>query len=312
MLPSDSVRLAPLGALRRLTDWVAKMSHYWYFLRMTLDEIRAQWRAGPKNDRAWRKSPDQAGNERGQCQGEFFECDDFPYQAYLKPGKIKRAALDWPAPAYEKISADLAYDLACPVPVVQIWEREEGKIGDYACYSSLSLKEFPKKYSWGVCKQALAEAAAEKKGADDNLVAPIIKAALARTSGMLVLDTWLGQCDRGDHPGNVALSYDPEGRTRAQFSYFDFAQTMNYNGNWKDYKWKAVVVTQQPPLVMSNLDKGLIKTTYDRLMAMSADSVREIANRLVCKYFDENAASYVSECLLGRRQLLQPVIAPYL
>src|SRR5262245_42644740 len=73
----------------------------------------------------------------GECRGEFVESDGFEYQAYLKPGKIKRPSMDWPAPAYEKISADLAYDLSCPVPAVQVWERELGSTGEYACYASL-------------------------------------------------------------------------------------------------------------------------------------------------------------------------------
>src|ERR1700738_1039752 len=122
---------------------------------MTLTEIRARWRQAPRTDRDWTTAAVQTGNEKGQCQGEFVTSDGIPYPAYLKPGKIKQKALSWPAPAYEKISADLAYDLGCPVPVVQIWEREEGKTGDYACYSSLSLREYPRKYYWGTCKQAL-------------------------------------------------------------------------------------------------------------------------------------------------------------
>jgi hypothetical protein len=72
--------------------------------------------------------------------------DGFPYPAYLKPGRIKQKTWAWPMPAYEKIAADLAYEFECPVPVAHIWERDDSARGEYACYSCLSLKEFPKKY----------------------------------------------------------------------------------------------------------------------------------------------------------------------
>jgi hypothetical protein len=278
---------------------------------MALNAIRKQWRDNPKTDRVWKMSADQTGNEKGQCNGEFCISDGFPYEAYLKPGKINKEFPEWPYPAYEKIAADLAYDLDCPVPVTQIWERNEGETNGYTRYSSLSLKEFPKKYNWGACQQALANAAVAKGGSDD-LVAPIIMASLARTSGMLVLDTWLGQRDRGDHPNNVALSYDPENRARAQFTYFDFAQTLNYANGWTDEKWKNVTLTMQPALVMKSLDKGIIKVTYEKVMDKPEDSIREIAIRLAGNYFTEEIADHVAGCLVERRGLLNSVISPYM
>jgi hypothetical protein len=273
-----------------------------------LIEIRAQWRQTPHTDRDWQTAPDQTGNEKGQCQGEFVISDGFPYPAYLKPGKIKQKALSWPAPAYEKISADLAYDLDCPVPVVQIWEREEGKTGDYACYTSLSLKEFPRKYSWGVCRQSLNEAAAATGKPD--IVTPLAMAALVRTAGMLVLDTLLGQRDRGDHDNNLALSYDPADPSRVQFTYFDFAQTLNYGDQWSGDNWKKITITQQPHLIMNNIDKNVIRTTYEKLMDLAEDSLTDMVQRLSCEYFKE--ADHIAMCLVERRKLLKPVIEPYM
>jgi hypothetical protein len=278
---------------------------------MTLTEIRAQWRKEPcSTGLDWKTSPDQTGNERGQCQGEFVISDGFPYPAYLKPGKINQNALPWPAPAYEKISADFAYDLNCPVPVAQIWQREEGNTNGYACYSSLSLKEYPKKYPWNVCQQALADATAAAAAGKPDIVTPLAMAALLHTSGMLVLDTWLGQRDRGDHANNLALSYDPAEPSRSQFTYFDFAQTLNYDGQWADDKWQAVTVTQQPQLIMKNIQKNVVKLTYEKLMDMTEDHIGNTITRLACDYFKE--ANRIAECLIGRRNLLKPIIEPYM
>lgn len=277
---------------------------------MPLADVRAQWRRNPHTDREWNTAADQTGNEKGQCQGEFVTSDGFRYPAYLKPGKINLKTLSWPAPAYEKISADLAYDLDCPVPIVQVLTREEDKRGEYACYSSLSLKEFPNKFSWGVCKQALNEAAASAATGKADIVTPLAMAALVRTAGMLVLDTLLGQRDRGDHDNNLALSYDPTDPGRAQFTYFDFAQTLNYEGQWADNKWKNIAITQQPQLIMKNINKNVVKTTYERLMDMPEDSITGMVGRLSCEYFTE--ADHIAMCLIERRKLLRPVIAAYI
>jgi hypothetical protein len=276
---------------------------------MALIDIRAEWRRDPRTVREWKESPDQDGNAKGQCQGEFVISDGFPYPAYLKPGKIKAKALSWPAPAYEKIAADLAFDLGCPVPIVQVWEREEGKTGDYACYSSVSLKEFPDKFCWRLCQQVLNEAAAVRSSKPD-IVTPLAMAALLPTSGMLVLDTLLGQRDRGDHPDNLALSYDPADRSRAQFTYFDFAQTLNYEGQWADDKWKNVSVTRQPQLIMDNIKKNAVKITYEKLMDMNDDHIGQMVTRLACDHFKE--ADHIAGCLIGRRRLLKTAIEPYM
>jgi hypothetical protein len=87
---------------------------------------------------------------------------------------------------------------------------------------------------------------------------------------------------------------------------------MNYNGNWNNEQWKAVTVTQQPQLIMTNIDRKLVNTTYDRLMEMSEDSINTIVHRLICKRFDDASATHISECLLGRRQLLHGALATYL
>jgi hypothetical protein len=277
---------------------------------MALADVRATWRRDLHTDREWKAAPDQTGNEKGQCQGEFVLSDGFPYLAYLKPGKIKQKALSWPAPAYEKISADFAYDLDCPVPVVQIWVRKEGETDDYARYSSLSLKEFPAKYGWVLCQQALADAAAMPGKPD--IVTPLAMAALLPTSGMLVLDTWLGQRDRGDHPQNLALSYDPSDPSRAQFTYFDFAQTLNYGDQWTGENWKNIAATQQPQLIMKNIQKKAVKAAYEKLMNLPEDHIGKTVGRTACEYFKEADADHIANCLIERRKLLKAAIEQYM
>lgn len=273
---------------------------------MTIDEARKQWRATPCTTLSWEPAPDQTGNAPGECKGEFFRSPTFPYLAYLKPGKIEKPLWQWPLPAYEKIAADLAYDLGCPVPAVQVWDRGDSMIDGYACYCCLSLKEFPQQFAWGLCNPAMTAADSTP------IVGELIRAALARASGMLVLDTWIGQGDRGDHPQNIQLSYDPSAPTRAQFTYLDFGRTFDWNGGWSGDGWRQVQITAQPTLLMKALDKRLVSAALANVMGMREETISEICTRLAGRYFTQQQSEAIASGLIDRRDLLKPVLSGYL
>lgn len=274
---------------------------------MALDDVRREWRDQPYTARPWTRVADQSANDVGECKGEFVETAGFPYQAYRKPGKIEKAEWNYPLPAYEKIAADLAYDAQCPVPAAQIWEKGDDVIVDgYACYCGLSLREYPQRFPWSICMAAMDPAKA------DPVVREILRAALARASGMLVFDTWLAQGDRGDHGANVQLAYDPAAPGRAQLMYLDFGRTMNWDGRWAGDGWEQIQICGQPALVMSTLDRGIVATTLQRIMAMDAAKIAETCNRLVGNRFPAQQAAETATALDSRRALLNNVLAPYL
>jgi hypothetical protein len=272
---------------------------------MTIDEVRSQWRGEPRTALAWEPTADQSGNDSGECKGEFFKAANFPYLAYLKPGKIGRPAWAWPLPAYEKIAADLAFDLRCPVPAAQVWERDDAARGEYPRYCYLSLKEFPQRYAWSLCQTALA-------ASPNPMIQTIVHAALAKSCGMLVLDTWIGQSDRGDHGTNVQLGYDPAEPARAQLTYLDFGRTFNWNGRWADDGWKDMQLAMQPSLVMNSMDKKIVTATYDTLMNLEAEEIRAVCTRLAGVRFPEAEAETVGNALVARRDLLRPILDPYM
>jgi hypothetical protein len=286
---------------------------------MTSEAVRKEWRASPRTCLDWTPLEDQAGNDAGECKGEFCTAAGFPHQAYVKPGKIGKLTWGWPLPAFEKIAADFAYDLQCPVPMAQVWETDQEPAEDpkasgaapksvpdeYPFYRCVSLREFPQRFAWNLVQSACQAVAAEP-------IKAITSAALARASGMLVLDTWIGQSDRGDHPTNVQLGYDPDQPGRTQLLYLDFGRTLNWNGQWDDEGWKKVGLAAQPALIMKTLDKKLVTETYDKLLSIAPDDIREVCFRLAGAYFPERQAAAIAEALIGRRDLLRPLLAPHM
>src|SRR5438309_1668238 len=115
----------------------------------SVEQLRAEWRRTARSTLDWRKSP--AGNEHplGECRGEWsrakLDGETVYTHAYLKPGKIGRQTwagarfgvrggplVEWPLAAYEKVAADLAYEVICPVPVVQVIERDRPEYCSFA------------------------------------------------------------------------------------------------------------------------------------------------------------------------------------
>jgi hypothetical protein len=272
---------------------------------MPLADIRDEWRATPCTAHDWTKSADQKGCVQGECRGELCESAGFLFEAYMKPGAIGALAWTYPAPAYEKIAADIAHDLGCPVPACQIWNRPAPVPANYAHYCSMSLREFPNYYSWGMCIASVNAANADP--VTKQLVGPI----LAQASGMLVLDTWLGQGDRGNHPANVQLGYDSAEPQRSQLVFLDFSRTMNWNGQWTGNNWHNVVLVHEPAALMNCISKARVKETYDKIMAMSEDQITEIVQRLAGPNFPDAVAAHTAEALIGRRPLLAGPISAY-
>ncbi len=271
-----------------------------------IDSVRTDWRNNPRTQLAWQRSADQTGNAQGECRGEFVEAGGLAYKGYLKPGNTGNALWAWPLAAYEKIAADLAFDLNCPVQQAQTWERANAPAGYVVC-ACVSLKEFPQYWAWSVVSATMAQPTVQNEP-----VRQILGSVLARASGMLVLDTWLGQSDRADHPNNVMFGYDPYAAARSKLVYLDFGRILNWNGGWSNDGWRNIQVTAQPALVIQSLDQHLARQTLDRVMAMEEGQIAEICERLICPHFTQPQAELIRVGLIGRRGLLRTTLGPLL
>ena len=272
----------------------------------SIEDVRAEWRNKPRTELKWRTSSDQSGNDVGECKGEWVVADEFPYAAYLKPGQIGRPEWGTPLACYEKIASDLAFDLRCPVPAVQLWNREAPPKG-YAKDACVSLKELPRHYSWSLARTLVS---AKPQSEEEEVQSALVKRVFAECSGMLVLDTWLGQEDRGNHPNNVKLGHDPQAPASTKLVYLDFARTMNWNNAWSNEGWKDVKLCVQPSLVMESLDKNVVEAALAKAEAMSKGDLEAICLRLVGPGFTDKQAKQVVEALIGRQSLIRQVIAP--
>src|SRR5262249_2716199 len=266
--------------------------------RQSVEDVAKARRAEPRTAVAWKTEPNPNPTVHGECKGEWVVADGFDHAAYLKPGKIGRDDWGYPVAAHEKIAADLAYDLACPVPAVQVWERTAPPEG-YCHYACVSLREFPKRFGWGYVAAAHASASDAMK--------VMSRAVLAAASCSVVLDTWLGQADRGDHPENVQLGYDPNGGL-PKLVFLDFARTLNCDGRWAGEGWKSVNLCQEPALVTQYLDKDLVRRTLDAAESVSDEKLRDVCGRLVGPHFKTEYSDRIVTALIWRRSMLRSAL----
>jgi hypothetical protein len=300
----------------------------------TLEEIRADWRRHPRNTIVWEKVAHPLYDSQGECKGEWVAADGFGYQVFLKPGKTGKEfqttlrpshpetkPLSWPVAAYEKIAADLAYDLGLPVPAARVWERPDAPDG-YCHYAVLSLGEFPHHYPTGLLREVgrpsvwatprAAGGTAEEQTPHESgrisgpaMAAISFREACAAGSPMLAFDTWLGQQDRGDHPHNVLYGYDPEAPSRGRLVFLDFGRSMNWSGAWEGGGWSQVQISKPPSLILNSLDRGLLLAAIQKMEDYPKQEIHDSCERLVGPYFTDDQAKVLVEGLVARKAKLR-------
>ena len=91
---------------------VAVMCHSRGMPSPLLKTIGAEWRATALDSAPWIATPGERPG--GEAQGFWVTRDSL--RGYLKPSKADANVIAHPRAAHEKIAADLAFDLALPVP----------------------------------------------------------------------------------------------------------------------------------------------------------------------------------------------------
>lgn len=183
-----------------------------------LAEIRRQWRRDVFSSHAWRKDT-TAPLAPGEAGGFRVQCDGVPYGAYLKPTHI--CDLNAPRSANEKIVADLGTDLAFSIPPALLYRRTDAPPGEESrCCVSLIL--YAEQHNWGLIKNLASM---------EPVVRDIIAASLARYSGTVALDVWIGQTDR-NNDRNVIFGVNPRNRSESGFVFLDHAYALNNGNRW--------------------------------------------------------------------------------
>ena len=259
-----------------------------------LSDIRRQWRQEVCSEHPWQ--PDTtAVLAPGEAGGYRVLCDGFPFGAYLKPTKV--CDPNTPKSANEKIVADLATDLDFDVPPVLLYRRNGCPPGEET-HCCVSLIIYPEQHEWGLIWNLAGM---------EPAVSVIVGTSLARYSGNVAMDLWIGQTDRNNHR-NAIFGINPQNRAEGGFVFLDHSLTLNYGNRWAGNGWETVEMTPLPPAFRDNLDKNVVLAACERIAAVADDAVEVVVNRIPDSFMNVGHRNIVVTGLNGRKTRLHEFV----
>ena len=257
-----------------------------------LQRLASEWRRQVESQSQWISDPTRPAAP-GEAGGIFVRTPGLSYLGYLKPTKI--GGPNEPRAANEKIVADLAVDLDVPVPPVLLVRRdpcpstEESR----ACVSLVMHAEV---YEW------------QHVSALSGVAGALTKVALARCSGIVAFDTFVGNTDR-NNGRNALFGIDPEEPADATFVFIDHAFSLNINDRWSGNRWTDVPLAAMPDHLRNAIDKRILRDSLDRIEALADDKIEAIVRRVPDDYMTPAHREVVETGLKARRSLVRPVVA---
>jgi hypothetical protein len=157
---------------------------------------------------------------------------------------------------------------------------------------------YPEQWEWG--KVAILQT-------DGGVAWDIVKAVLAKSSGVVALDAYIGNTDRDNHR-NAIFGMDKRHPAEDTFMFLDHANSLNYGNRWKNIGWDTV---EFPPIYapMSNaLDLSLVAVMIARIEALPDNELERIVLRIPDDFMNAEHRQVVLAGLLGRRALVRDTL----
>ena len=266
---------------------------------ITTEEIALDWRTRAVSELVWKKCGNQAGIIQGEAGGYYVTADGFPRRGYLKPANPHPNASITARAAREKIAADLACDLALPVPPVQLTYRDDAPDG---CETSVavSLVMYPTQHAWETIRNIPLE---------DSPQGLALAQAISHCSPMLAFDTWVAQTDHNDHPHNIVWGYDPCHLHDSKIIFLDFAFSMGFSGEWKNEGWRNISIAGFPRRMMEHLDKRGLRDTIHKISCIDDTQIESIIMRIPQSHLDNHQKEIIYQGLTARKALLNQVFS---
>lgn len=257
--------------------------------------IGEEWAERVFTDLDWQPVPGRLINP-GEAGGFIVEAEGFDFRGYLKPTKI--SSENHPRSASEKIAADLARHIDLSVPPALLYRRADCDTQEESC-ACISLVIYPEQWEW----QYLQGLQSSHQIATD-----IVDSTLARNSGIIAFDTYTHNTDRNN--GRNAIYGRAPGRlARGTFVFIDFANSMNHNGRWGGGAWRNVRIPGMFQPMERTADWDMICDVIGRIEGLDDKIIEDIVDRIPDDYMSQGHREIVREGLLGRRQLIRPVLA---
>jgi len=256
--------------------------------------LREQWRREVCSNHPWKRDG-TATLAPGEAGGFRVCCDGVPFGAYLKPTRRDSATA---RAANEKIVADLAADLGFDVPSVLLYRRPECP-PEEETHCCVSLIQYPEQYEWRPIWNLAAM---------DQFIKSIVTALLARYSGNVALDLWIGQTDRNNER-NAIFGIDPQNKADGQFMFLDHSYSLNKENRWRaNDSWRTIEMVPLPAAFRESLVKNTVVEACDRIAAFTDDAVVAIVNRIPEEFMSQAERQTVITALTGRKGQLREFI----
>ena len=259
-----------------------------------LATVGVEWRSKALDTAPWKATTEERPG--GEAQGFFVARDGL--RGYLKPSKADAADIAAvPRAAHEKIAADLAFDLGLPIPPAIL---VDGKAcGGLVQAAVVSLVLYPEIHKWDQAAATPASLAMARH---------ILRSTRAAWSGIVALDTWLGNTDR-NNATNLLIGIDPNTEPPlAEAVFCDYAYSMLYS-KWTKGGCQGVALPGILPVLMDLLDRDAALVTAEKIKSFSVEIIAGIVNRIPETHLQSKDREVVIECLAERGKTVPDVIA---
>jgi hypothetical protein len=255
--------------------------------------IRDRWRKEVVSTEDWVQHIDQArAIQPGEAGGFLVRSTQSGLLGYLKPLNHNAQV---PRAAYEKIAADLAYEVHVSVPPAALHRRANPPAGQ--------PKEVAISLVWGRSSVwgDLFNLSDPGGGlpASPPALRELVRTVLARGSGVLAFDTWLRNGDR-NNARNAILAYDL-GDNPGKLLYLDFSNTMDHDRQWTNGNHSAFGRVDIPPFFAACLDRKIVREAAERIAGLSDDLVAGIVQRMPDDFLATDTRERLSGWLVWRK-----------
>lgn len=262
----------------------------WDSLPEPLCDLCRKWREKLWSSEEWTVHPEQP--DPGEAGGVRVYSDSAPFGAYLKPTKNKRD--ETPRAANEKICADLANDIPLPVPPALLYFRRDVVTDPAHTVLSLWLAD----EIWRVKDlRALSDPPWDLAGP-----------ALARGSGIIAFDAWVGNVDRNNERNTIFFERDDG---NVQVAFIDFSYSLDKDRRWIDDSDGNADVDfpNLLPELRDHASEDRLLSAIEAIEDLSEEDIRDAVSRIPDRFLDQSRRETVVQTLLERAENLRSSLA---
>ena len=254
-----------------------------------IEALARRWRDTVLTDDEWQLKTDI--KDPGTAAKPIWVCTK-SIVGVAKPGHSDVPTTEHPFAAYEKIAADLAYDLKLPIPPVVLWDRGDVPDGQQQ-YAAISAVPFPNTRQWGEVR-------------DDPHFGPLIRNRMSRAaSAMCVFDTWVQNQDHNNHTGNLLVSFDFDTSPHLRLAYIDYAYALAYA--WSSQGWKnTTCIPLYHPEIKPKFE--VMRVVIEQIGKMPTSVIREVVERTPEGFCPRGHKGTITDGLLDRRSRLTEIV----